>query len=364
MIGIKGARGVGKTTLLLQHMNESLPIKSSLYLSLDDIYFSGNLLVDVADEFVKSGGEYLILDEVHRYSNWSIEIKNIYDSYRDLKVIFSGSSILKIDQSKADLSRRIVFYNMPGFSLREFVNLRTGNSFDSIGLESILPNHLEITTEIVNKIKPIALYNEYIQKGYYPFFLENEATYYNKLQEILSVVMEVDIPQAFEISLQSIAKIKKLLYVICSSAPFKPNILKISEKIEVTRNSVKTYLHYLDRAQIIILLQANTKGVSILQKPEKIYMHNTNLIFALATDRSNIGTLRETFFHNQVSVSEELTSSPKADFIVNDKYTFEIGGKNKNKSQIHGIENAFIVADNIEHGFGNKIPLWLFGFLN
>lgn len=175
--------------------------------------------------------------------------------------------------------------------------------------------------------------------------------------------MEVDIPQVFEISLQSIGKIKKLLYVISRSVPFKPNILKISEKIEATRNSVKTYLHYLDRAQIINLLQTETKGVSILQKPEKIYLHNPNLIFALAADNSNIGTLRETFFYNQVSLSENLTSSTKADFIVNDKYTIEIGGKNKGKSQIYGINKAFIASDNIEHGFGNKIPLWLFGFL-
>ena len=212
-------------------------------------------------------------------------------------------------------------------------------------------------------MKPIALYNDYNKIGYYPFFLENEATYHKKIEEIINVVMEIDIPQSFEISLQSIEKMKKLLYIISSSTPFKPNIVKLSEKIGATRNTVKTYLHYLERAKIIQLLQSDTKGVSILQKPEKIYFHHPNLMYAFASEKSNIGTIRETFFYNQVGASENLTSSKRADFIVNDKYTIEVGGKNKDKSQISGIENAFIAADNIEHGFGNKIPLWLFGFL-
>lgn len=362
-IGIKGARGVGKTTLLLQYIKQNLPISQTLYVSLDNIYFSSNLLVDLADEFVKTGGNYLVLDEVHRYSNWSIEIKNIYDTYKDLKVIFTGSSILQIDHKKADLSRRAVFYEMPGFSFREYVNIKTGNSFGAISFEAILSGHLELSSNIVQQIKPIALYHDYIRIGYYPFFLENEASYYKKIEEIINVVMEIDIPQSFEISLQSIEKMKKLLYIISSSAPFKPNIVKLSEKIGATRNTIKTYLHYLERAKIIQLLQSDTKGISILQKPEKIYLHHPNLMFAFASEKSNIGTLRETFFYNQVATSENLTSSKNADFIVNETYTFEIGGKNKDKSQIAGIENAFIASDNIEHGFANKIPLWLFGFL-
>jgi hypothetical protein len=331
--------------------------------SLDNIYFSSNLLVDLADEFVKTGGSYLVLDEVHRYSNWSIEIKNIYDTYKDLKVIFTGSSILQIDYKKADLSRRAVFYEMPGLSFREYVNIKTGNSFEAISFEAILSGHLELSSHIVQHIKPIAHYHDYIRIGYYPFFLENEASYYKKIEEIINVVMEIDIPQSFEISLNSIEKMKKLLYIISSSTPFKPNIAKLSEKIGATRNTIKTYMHYLERAKIIQLLQSDTKGVSILQKPEKIYLHHPNLMFALASERSNIGTLRETFFYNQVAASENLTSSKEADFIVNETYTFEIGGKNKEKSQIAGIENAFIASDNIEHGFDNKIPLWLFGFL-
>jgi len=363
LIGIKGARGVGKTTLLLQYIKQNLPISQTLYVSLDNIYFSSNLLVDLADEFVKTGGSYLVLDEVHRYSNWSIEIKNIYDTYKDLKVIFTGSSILHIDNKKADLSRRAVFYEMPGFSLREYVNIKTGNSFEALSFEAILSDHLDLSIDIVQHIKPIAHYNDYIRIGYYPFFLENESSYHRKIEEIINVVMEIDIPQSFEISLSSIEKMKKLLYIISSSTPFKPNIVKLSEKIGATRNTIKTYMHYLERAKIIQLLQSDTKGVSILQKPEKIYLHHPNLMFAFASEKSNIGTLRETFFYNQVAISENLTSSKKADFIVNDKYTFEIGGKNKDKSQIAGIENAFIASDNIEHGFDNKIPLWLFGFL-
>ena len=363
LIGIKGARGVGKTTLLLQYIKQNLPIAQTLYVSLDNIYFSSNLLVDLADEFVKLGGTYLVLDEVHRYPNWSIEIKNIYDTYKNLKVIFTGSSILHIDHKKADLSRRAVFYDMPGFSLREYVNIKTDNSFESISFEEVLSDHQELSTEIGRHIKPIALYNDYIRIGYYPFFLENEASYHKKIEEIINVVMEIDIPQSFEISLHSIEKMKKLLYIISSSTPFKPNIVKLSERIGATRNSIKTYLHYLERAKIIQLLQSDSKGVSILQKPEKIYLHHPNLMFAFASEKSNTGTLRETFFYNQVGFSENLTKTKKADFIVNDKYTIEVGGKNKDKSQIEGIENAFIVSDNIEHGFGNRIPLWLFGFL-
>ena len=363
LIGIKGARGVGKTTLLLQYIKQNLPISQTLYVSLDNIYFSSNLLLDLADEFVQTGGSYLVLDEVHRYSNWSIEIKNIYDTHKNLKVIFTGSSILNIDHKKADLSRRVVFYEMPGFSLREYVNIKTGNSFEAISFEAILSDHQELSIDIVEHVKPIALYNDYIRTGYYPFFLENEATYHKKIEEIINVVMEIDIPQSFEISLHSIEKMKKLLYIISSSTPFKPNIVKLSEKIGATRNTIKTYLHYLERAKIIQLLQTETKGVSILQKPEKIYLHHPNLMFAFAHEKSNIGTLRETFFYNQVGFSEILTSSKKADFIVNDKYTIEVGGKNKDKSQIVGIENAYLVSDNIEHGFGNRIPLWLFGFL-
>ena len=363
LIGIKGARGVGKTTLLLQYIKQNLPIAQTLYVSLDNIYFSSNLLVDLADEFVKTGGSYLVLDEVHRYSNWSIEIKNIYDTHKDLKVIFTGSSILHIDHKKADLSRRAVFYDMPGFSLREYVNIKTDNSFEAISFEAILSDHQEFSRKIGRYIKPIALYNDYIRIGYYPFFLENEASYHKKIEEIINVVMEIDIPQSFEISLHSIEKMKKLLYIISSSTPFKPNIVKLSERIGATRNSIKTYLHYLERAKIIQLLQSDTKGVSILQKPEKIYLHHPNLMFTFATEKSNIGTLRETFFYNQVGFTESLTSSKKADFIVNDKYTIEVGGKKKDKSQIEGIENAFIVSDNIEHGYGNRIPLWLFGFM-
>ena len=363
LIGLKGARGVGKTTLLLQYIKQNIPVSKTLYLSLDNIFFSTNRLIDLVDEFVKNGGEFLFLDEVHRYSQWSVEIKNIYDMYSGLQVVFTGSSILHIDHKKSDLSRRAVFYEMPGLSLREYINFKLEKNIKPIPLESILYHHQEISMQIIENFKPIAIYNEYIEKGYFPFFVENEATYHKKLEEIINVVLDVDIPQSFDISLHSIEKIKKLLYIISTSVPFKPNIQKLSERIETTRNSVKTYLHYLNKAQIINLLRTDNKGISILQKPDKIYLHHPNLMIALAGDKSNTGNLRETFFFNQVSFSEELTASKKADFMVNNKYTFEIGGKNKNKSQISGIDNAFVALDNIEHGFGNKIPLWLFGFL-
>jgi len=363
MIGIKGARGVGKTTLLLQYIKQNLPASKTLYVSLDNIYFSGNLLVHLADEFIKRGGTYLVLDEVHRYPNWSVELKNIYDTHKDLKLIFTGSSILQIDHKKADLSRRAVFYEMPGFSFREYVNIKSDSSFEAVTLNTLLSNHLEITMDVRKQTKPIKHYHDYIRTGYYPFFLENEASYHKKIEEIINVVMEIDIPQSFDISLHSIEKIKKLLYIISSSTPFKPNIVKLSEQIGTTRNTVKNFLYYLERAKIINLLHSDSKGISSLQKPDKIYLHHPNLMFTFAAENSNVGTLRETFFYNQVSYTEHLTSSKRADFIVNDRYTFEIGGKNKDRSQIEGLTDAVLALDNIEHGHLNKIPLWLFGFL-
>ncbi|MCK5537162.1 MAG: ATP-binding protein [Bacteroidales bacterium] len=364
MIGIRGARGVGKTTLILQYIKGNLPLNESIiYISLDDIYFTSNSLSEYVDDFVKKGGKYLFIDEVHKYKNWSIELKNIYDNYADLKIVFTGSSILPLIKSKADLSRRAIMYDMQGLSFREFLNITHKLDFESVSLPDILSNHTEISMLINNKIKPILEMGKYNEKGYYPYFIESNRDYLIFLAETINQTLEADIPIYLDLNVESVEKMKKLLFIISTSVPFKPNISKLSETIGITRNTLKTMLHYLYKANIINLLFTGTKGISILQKPEKIYLHHPNLMYALSPNHINIGTLRETFFYNQLQNLFSVKYTNTGDFLVDDKYTFEIGGKNKTYKQIKNIPNSYIVADNIEYGAGNKIPLFLFGFL-
>jgi len=364
LIGIKGARGVGKTTLLLQYIKKKLPQDNqTMYVSLDDIYFSANTLVDFVDSFVKNGGQYIFLDEVHRYKNWSAELKNIYDDYPELKVVYTGSSIIHIKKSGADLSRRSVLYTMKGLSFREFILFNKKIDFPVYKLSDLLENHVEISREIVKQIKPIVLFNEYLKIGYYPYFIESINEYHQKLAETINTVLEVDIPYMEDINFSSVSKLKKLLYVIATSVPFKPNIQNLSEKTGITRNTILLFLNYLNDAQIINLLYDDAKGVSILQKPEKIYLHHPNLQFALAPENINVGSMRESFFFNQVSDLHNINYTDKGDFLVDNKFTFEVGGKNKTKKQIAEVKNAYVVSDDLEIGYNQKLPLWLFGFL-
>jgi len=364
MIGIRGARGVGKTTLILQYIKENFTLNETIiYISLDDIFFSSNSLSDYVDEFIKKGGKYIFIDEVHKYKNWSIELKNIYDNYSELKIVFTGSSILPLIKSKADLSRRAVMYDMQGLSFREYLNINNNLDLKAFSLSDILTNHLELCMIINKKIKPILEIERYNKKGYYPYFLENNRDYLLLLAETINQTIEADIPLYLDLNIDSIEKMKKLLLIISTSAPFKPNISNISEKIGVARNTIKMMFHYLQQANIINLLFAGNKGISKLQKPEKIYLHHPNLMYALTQNQINIGTLRETFFQNQLQGLFSIEYTNKGDFLIDNKYTFEIGGKNKNYQQIYDIPNSYIVADNIEYSFGNKIPLFLFGFL-
>lgn len=364
LIALKGSRGVGKTTLLLQHIKQTLPFnEQTLYVSLDNIFFSGNTLIDLADSFVKNGGQFLFLDEVHRYRNWSQEIKNIYDDYPELHVVFTGSSVLQIKKSGGDLSRRAVYYNLPGLSLREYIKFSKGIEFSAFSLEDIINNHIQICSEIISRIKPIAVFNEYLKYGYYPFFMEGKPEYYGKLSEIVNTILEVDLPNTHDISFLSIEKLKKLLYIISVSVPFSPNIQKLSENTGITRNTIVLYLNYLQEARIIDLLYTKFKGISLLQKPEKIYLHHPNLHYALAGETTNTGSIRESFFSNQLSFGHSIISPEKGDFKVDNKYIFEVGGRDKNFTQITDISNSFIAADNIEIGYKNTVPLWLFGFL-
>ncbi len=364
LIAIKGSRGVGKTTLMLKRIKEKFKNNSQcLYTSLDNLYFSSHSLLELADAFYKQGGKYLFLDEVHKYKNWSQEIKNIYDTYVDLKIIFTSSSILEILKGNADLSRRVVIYNLDGLSFREFLQIETSRLFEAHDLSDILKNHISIASNITKQIKPLAYWNKYLKHGYYPFYLDDLNTYHHRLANTINLILETDLPQCRNIDINYIPKLKKLLYMVAVSPPMQPNISKLSGIIETSRNTITLYFHYLEDAKLFQLLKADGNAYAPLSKPEKVYLHNTNLAYAIAKDGVNIGNLRETFFLNQTSILHHASSSTSGDFLVDEKLTFEIGGKGKDYNQIVGVKNSYIAADDIEIGYQNKIPLWLFGFL-
>lgn len=365
LIGIKGARGIGKTTLLLQYIKIHLKDEQdkALYVSLDNIWFSNHSLIELVDYFVKREGKYLFLDEVHKYPNWTQELKNIYDDYPDLKVVFTGSSLLEILNARADLSRRAIVYKMQGLSFREFIAFETAISFDSYSLEELLENHVEISKNILSKIKPLPLFELYLKRGYYPFYKENPEMYGTILLEIINMSLEIELPLLRKVDLAYVYKIKQLLLIVSESVPFVPNTSKLSEKMGIVRGTLLLYLHYLDEIGITCNLYKESGGISKLQKPNKIFLDNSNLMFALAPNSMNIGNMREAFFANQLGYQHQLTYIEQTDFLVSHKYSFEIGGKNKKTKQISELENAYIAADNLEFGYKKTIPLWLFGFL-
>lgn len=362
-IGIKGARGVGKTTLLFQFIKvKNLNPSETLYVSLDDLYFTENKLYDLTEQFVNEGGKHLLVDEVHRYQNWSSELKNIYDDFPDLQIIFTGSSLIHIEKARGDLSRRAVIHELHGLSYREFLDFSNLFRYNKLKLEDILDNHVEISRYIISEIKPLAYFKDYLTFGLYPYFLENKNSYQQKLIETVLIALSTDLPSNYNISYASIEKIKQLLYVLAESVPFKPNIAKLSERIGVSRNSLLDFLRYLEELRVIKRLYADTKGIGVLQKPEKIYLYHPNISYALAYRDADMGSIRESFFVNQLGANHLVEYSPTGDFKVG-KYIFEIGGQSKSQKQILGEEYAYIGADNIEIGHKNKIPLWLFGFL-
>jgi len=364
LIGIKGSRGVGKTTMLLQYIKLNFQADETvLYVSLDDFYFLEERLYNLAAEFYRKGGKLLVLDEVHRYPEWAGEIKNIYDDIPGLKLVFTGSSLLHLRQAKADLSRRAVMYEMPGLSLREFINFETGNKIESYSLEDILNNHVKIAMELTGNVKPLAYFDKYLNHGYYPFYLENLHSFHNKLSEVISTVLEIDIPQFENIPSANLIYLKRLLKIISGSVPFKPNMNTLSERTGISLNTMKNYLKNLYDANLISLLYTPEKGMSSLGKPEKIFLENSNLMINLSGENANYGNLRETFFFNQLKANHKVFASTFVDFLVDEIYNFEIGGKNKTKKQISNNENAWVVKDGIEIGSSNIIPLWLFGFL-
>jgi predicted AAA+ superfamily ATPase len=364
LIGIKGARGVGKTTLLLQYAKTRLDSNAkSLYASLDDFYFKRNRLYDLAEKFVREGGHVLLLDEVHRYADWSQELKNIYDDMPELKIVFTGSSIIHLSRSKADLSRRAVLYHLHGLSLREFLTIRANFSHPAIPLDVLIAHHESLAGAINDKIKPLQYFQNYLRLGYYPYHLENEETYLIKLAETVNLLLETDFPALYGITYATVDKVKTFLAVIAESVPFKPNIQKLSDQIGLTRNALLEHLHNLQDADLLHLLHKKALGTTRLQKPDKVFLSNTNLAFALNFRPPNIGTLCETFFVSQVRPKYKVEYAEVGDFWLNNRYTVEVGGREKGFVQISGIADSLVVADDLDIGTGRKIPLWLLGFL-
>ena len=352
--GIVGPRGVGKSTMILQHIKLNLDTADTLYVSADHIYFSEHSLVDLADYFVKMGGKHLFIDEIHKYEGWSREIKQIYDSYDDLQIVISGSSILDIYKGMADLSRRFPIYEMQGLSFREYLNLFHGINTPVCSLDEIL-NHKAVLPDVKH---PLPLFKDYLRRGYYPFGRDEE--YEMELLQVINQTMEVDIPTHLQANVSLGKKLKSLLMVVAKSVPFKPVMQRLAEATGISRNDIPDYLVYMERAGMITQLRNSTGGIRGLGKVEKLYLDNTNLIYALSPEHADIGNVRETFFMNQMRVMNDVTSSSISDFEIDGK-TFEIGGRKKGQKQIENAEEGYIVKDDIESGYANVIPLWAFG---
>lgn len=354
LFGLVGPRGVGKTILFLQYIKQNFDRERILYISADNTYFAAHSLVDTADEFSREGGQHLFIDEIHKYPSWSRELKQIYDTHPDLKIAFTGSSILDINKGEADLSRRAPMYYMQGLSFREYLAMFHKITVPKYELEDILANRAEIAAER----HPLPLFRDYLQRGYYPF--ATDCRFDVELNQVINFTMEVDIPQFAKMNVATGQKLKKLLAIVAESSPFKPVMDKISKMINVSRNDVGDYFYYMERAGMIGQLRDAAGGIIGLGKVEKIYLDNTNLAYVLGGNATNIGNVRETFFFNQMRVNHKVMASEVADFKI-DKITFEVGGKSKGLRQIANVNDGFVVKDDIEYGSGNIVPLWAFG---
>lgn len=358
LVGLMGPRGVGKSTLILQHIKSKSPEEQakSLYVSADHSYFTTSTLIETANQFVREGGEWLYIDEVHKYEGWSQELKQIYDSHPGLHVFFTGSTILDIIDGEADLSRRVILFDMQGLSFREYLEMFHGIKTPIRSLEDILNGK----TEIEGLQHPIPLFNQYLREGYYPF--SKEGFFQQRLQQVIRLTMEVDIPQYANMSPATGKKLRRMLSIIASNVPYKPEATGLANEIKVSRNDIPTYLLYMEKAGMIGQLRDETGGMRGLGKTEKVYLDNTNIIYALSGENANIGNVRETFFYNQTRLALDVTSSKVSDFSIG-KYTFEVGGAKKSHRQIKDVANSFIVRDDTEYANGDILPLWTFGLL-
>lgn len=359
--GVIGARGTGKTTLLLQRLKENQ--SKSIYISLDEFHFTETRLYTTIDSFRKLGYKYFFLDKVHKYEGWAREIKNLHDTFNDIHITFTGSSILEVMKQEVDLSRRAVIYYLPELSFREYLILSGVLSSEKVTLETLLESHSEIVQSLPQDFRPLTHFQHYLKLGAYPFFLESSSLYHHKLLQVVKLIIESDLQFIQGYDPRNAKKIFQLLYNLAQNVPFKPNISKLSEKIGITRNTLIHYFHYLEKAALVHLLYQEGASISSLQKPEKILLRNPNLAYTISPNTINKGSLRESFFISQLSVSHQVALHNKADFVVDEHFVFEIGGKNKGQRQITDTENSFLVKDDIESGYLNNIPLWMFGLL-
>lgn len=364
---VSGSRGVGKTTMLLQHYQERYgDVEKCLYISADNIEVSALGLLSTAKEYFKYGGAALIIDEVHKYPGWQIELKNILDIFKNKKILFSGSSSLELQTGKADLSRRVVYYHLKGLSFREYLELKEGMKLPAHSLDELLSAHVKIAQGAISELPILKYFRDYLVSGYYPFFMEGEKTYLSRVLNVIEKVLYEDIAALGNMKRSNIQALKKMLWVIATSVPFSVNIDRMSRELGLSKEYVYTYLEYLEWAGLVSSLRSSAKGYKLVRKPEKLFMENTNLLFAINNylrSESEQGMVRETFFVNQLKDLAKIAPADVGDFVVDGKYHFEIGGKSKDFKQFKGLKNAYVVADRIEIGQGNKIPLYLFGFL-
>lgn len=365
MIAIRGARGVGKTTLLLQFIKLNYPPYSRdvLYCSMDSVYFTNNTLLDLAEKFHINGGQRLILDEVHKYANWSRELKEIYDLYPDMKIVFTASSLLHILGGDADLSRRCIPYTMQGLSFREFLMFYYNIEIEPTSLDNILKNPAPLCEEVNKKCKPVKMFHEYLQFGYYPFYLRNQMDYYTTIENVASFIIEAELTSLCNVEVANVRKLKVLLGLLATSVPYEVDISKLSSMIGTHRNTTISYLFNLANARLLNLLYSDLNSVKKMQKPDKIYLENPNIIYALASEQPKIETIRECFVVNQLSHTHEIEYSKEGDFRIDGKIIFEVGGNTKTFKQIADLPNSYILAEDIETPYGNKLPIWLIGFL-
>lgn len=364
LIGIKGARGTGKTTLVLQWLKEqNFQPNEGAYFSLDDLYFTDFSLKETAAEFYKRGGKAVVLDEVHKYNNWSREVKNLHDFYPDLKIIFTGSSIIDISKQEADLSRRALIYELHGLSFREYLIITDNLEIEPIDFESLLRDGHDVVESLPQEFRPLRYFQEYLQKGYYPFGIEKPDHLHQRLNQLIRTIVEYDMAELKGFDVRNARKLLHLLYIIAQQVPFKPNLSSLASKTDIHRNSINNYLYYLEEARLIGMLRSSGKSVAALQKPEKLYLNNTNLMYALSGQTTNSGTLRETFAYSQLTVEHMLEVPEQGDFLIDNHYTFEIGGRNKKRKQLEGVKNAFVIRDDIEQPAAGVIPLWMLGLI-
>lgn len=367
LVMIKGQRGVGKTTLMTQRIAQvfgTTDTTNVLYVSLDNIYFSNHSLLEFIERFHAMGGTHLFLDEVHFYKNWNIEIKNAYDEFADMHFVLSGSSLCSLTDGEADLSRRCITYYLPCLSFREYLKMFYNEDFQPVSLNDVLTDGNRICADVNARMRPLPRFIEYLQYGCFPFQKEGRNNYYTRIENMVNNTIDAELPKLRKFDVANSRKIKALLAILASSMPFKVDMVKLATMIGISRNSLLQYLQYLDDARLLSLLYSDVNNVKRLQKPDKIYLENPNLLYALSSTQVNDGTLREVFFVNQMSVNHTVEySKTSADFTIDHTYTIEVGGRSKDGGQIAGVADGFIAAADEEYVLGNKIPLWLFGFL-